>query len=106
MNSYYCNYNPDLLKDIDKICEDHKYYDEEILGYFNQHHKLLENSKFITLIQSSVRDETVNFITDYVLARKLFIPNLDAVKKLKETTIFNKKENENNQNNGQYHCCA
>ena len=43
-----------------------------------------------------MRDETVNFITDYVLARKLFIPNLDAVKKLKEQTIFNKKENENN----------
>ena len=96
LNRYYCNYNPDLLQDIDKLCEDHNYYDEEMLGYFNQHHKLLENSKFITLIQSSVRDETVNFITDYVLARKLFMPNLDAVKKLKETTIFNKKENENN----------
>ena len=96
LNRHYCNYNPDLLKDIDKLCKDNNYYDEELLGYFNQHHKLLENSKFITLIQSSVRDETVNFITDYVLARKLFIPNLDAVKKLKETTIFNKKENENN----------
>ena len=96
LNTYYCNYTPDLLNDIDKLCEDHNYYDEEMLGYFNQHHKLLENSKFIILIQSSVRDETVNFITDYVLARKLFMPNLDAVKKLKETTIFNKKENENN----------
>ena len=96
LNRYYCNYTPDLLQDIDKLCKDHNYYDEEPLGYFNQHHKLLENSKFITLIQSSVRDETINFITDYVLARKLFIPNLDAVKKLKETTIFNKKENENN----------
>ena len=80
----------------EKLAEEKNYYDEEMLGYFNQHHKLLENSKFITLIRSSVCDETVNFITDYVLARKLFIPNLDAVKKLKEQTIFNKKENENN----------
>jgi hypothetical protein len=96
LNKHYCNYDPDLLNDIDKLCEDNNYYDEEMLGYFNQHHKLLENSKFITLIQSSMRDETVNFVTDYVLARKLFIPNLDAIKKLKETTIFNKKENENN----------
>ena len=96
LNRHYCNYNPDLLKDIDKLCKDNNYYDEELLGYFNQHHKLLENSKFITLIQSSVRDETVNFITDYVLARKLFMPNLDTVKRLKEQTIFNKIENENN----------
>ena len=96
LNKYYCSYTPDLLQDIDKLCEDHNYYDEEMLGYFNQHHKLLENSKFIILIKSSVCDETVNFITDYVLARKLFMPNLDAVKKLKETTIFNKNENENN----------
>ena len=93
---YYSNYNPDLLNDIDKLCKDHNYYDEEILGYFNQHHKLLENSKFITLIKSSVCGQTVNFITDYVLARKLFMPNLDTVKRLKEQTIFNKKENENN----------
>ena len=94
LREYYGVYNPDLLHDIDKLCEDNNYYDEEMLGYINQHHKLLENSKFITLIQSSIRDETVNFITDYVLARKLFIPNLDAVKKLKERTIFNKNKNE------------
>ena len=54
------------------------------------------NSKFLTLISYSLNNDTVNFITDYILVKKLFTPNLDAVKKLRKETIFNKKENENN----------
>ena len=96
LSTYYEKQISSLLEDIDKMCADKKFYDEEMLGFVNKNHKLLENSKFLTLISGSLSDETVNFITDYILVKKLFIPDLDAVKKLRKETIFNKKENENN----------
>jgi len=96
LSTYYEKQVSSLLEDIDKMCADKNFYDEEMMGFVNKNHKLLENSKFLTLISGSLSDDTVNFITDYILVKKLFTPNLDAVKKLRKETIFNKKENENN----------
>ena len=91
----------EILKDIDSICEKHNYYDGEMMGYLKKHEKLLENAKFISLFPvygSGIESKLVNIVVDYALSRRLFKPDLEAVKKLKKETIFNIKE-ENNENN-------
>lgn len=96
--SYY-GLTPDLLTDVLKICEDNNYYDEEMMGFINSNIKIIENSKFLTLICSgNFPSDMVNFAVDYVLARRLFIPNIQTVKILREETIFNikKEKDENN----------
>jgi hypothetical protein len=61
---------------------------------------MIKKSMFITYFLPhnygySIPDISINFITDYILSRKLFRPNLEAVKKLKKETIYNLKQEEN-----------
>lgn len=83
-----------LINEIYQMCEDHNYFDEEMMGYVKEHDKLLQNSKFITILAngSTLPHGMINFTVDYILKNKLFMPNLEAVKKLREETIFNIKK--------------
>lgn len=83
--------NETLTQEIYQMCEDHDYFDEEMRGYVNKHKKLLENSKFITILAngSILPDRMINFTVDYALKNKLFKPDLAAVQKLRKETIFN-----------------
>ncbi len=94
------NYDPAILEDIDKICKDNNYYDEEMLGFVKENLKMLEGSKFLTLItdgRGKLQEKSINFAVGCILSKKLFRPDLEAVSKLRKQTIFNKKEeNENN----------
>ena len=87
----------ELYEDIDEMCKKHNYYDEEIMGYVKKNHKLLENFKFLTLFPvtyEGIPKDLINFAVKYILTEKLFTPDITAVKKLREETIFNiKKEN-------------
>lgn len=89
---YYQPIKVEILDDIKKICAEHKYYDEEILGFMNEHLSLIEHLKFLTLFPTGLREELINFSTDYILTKKLFAPDLTAVKRLRTETIFNKKD--------------
>ena len=69
--------------------------------YYAKDLTILENAKFISLFPvygSGIESKLVNIVVDYALSRRLFKPDLEAVKKLKKETIFNIKE-ENNENN-------
>lgn len=103
MKKYYYNTDVHLYNDIDDMCEKHNYYDEEMMGYMKEHSKLIDNAKFITLFRDfglGIDPGLINFAVDYALARKLFLPNADAVNRLKEESIFNNKiKKENNETN-------
>ena len=96
----YNKYNADILNDIDKLCADHNYYDEEMIGYIKENIKYVEGSEFLTLITDTynrIPRKTINFVVATILKNKLFRPNLEAVKNLRKETIFNLKEkNESN----------
>lgn len=95
----YNGYKAEILKDIDKICADHNYYDEEMLGYIKENIKYVEGSQFLTLItdvNGRLLKKTINFAVATILKNKLFRPSLEAVETLRKETIFNLKENENN----------
>ena len=47
---YYQPINVEILDDIKKICAEHKYYDEEILGFMNEHLSLIEHLKFFNFV--------------------------------------------------------
>lgn len=93
--SYYHSYGNEILEEIDKLCKDHNYYDNEILGLLQANIKLLENSRFLLMMVNKdqrLDPHTVNIAVDYALTKKLFVPNHEAVKKLRKETILNIKE--------------
>ena len=96
-----------LSEEIFQMCKDHNYFDEEIRSYLRVHKGLLEKAQFLILMKgelssnynsygssNQIPEERFNFITDYILARKLFRPNLDAFYKLKKETVLNLKPEE------------
>lgn len=91
-----------LTNEIYEMCVEHDYFDEEMRGYINKHKRLLENSRFITILanDSILPKGMINFTVDYAIKNKLFRPNIESVKKLRQETIFNnpvkKEEDENN----------
>lgn len=86
--------NGKLLKDILDLCRDANYYDEEMKGLLMENLTLLKRAECIKLFMegSRIPDNKVNLCIDYILARKLFRPDLEAVKKLRKETIFNIQE--------------
>lgn len=86
------NFTSEVIEEIVQLCKDNNYFDEEMMGYINENIKLIENSRFIPHVWKIVLPSSINFIVDYILARKLFIPNIETVKKLREETILNIKK--------------
>ena len=91
-----------LKEEIYQLCKDKNYFDEEIVSLARTNQDLMKKALFIKNIapndyysSSKIPLNCVNLVVDYVLARKLFRPNLDAWKKLKKETILNLKPIEN-----------
>ena len=86
-----------LLEDICKLCADSNFYDENVRGLMMENLTILERAKCIILFTKDkysvcLPKDMINICVDYILARKLFRPNLEAVKKLRKETIFNIKQ--------------
>lgn len=80
-------------------CLENNAFNEEILGVYKANEKEFKGLEVFTLIETlniggyskeSEKRKLTNLITDYVLSKRLFRPDLEAVKKLKKETILNK----------------
>lgn len=99
-----------LLEEIYSVCEEQDYFNEDIRATFNKHKTELLNARVLiefatkggmySSSSTTIPENRVNLVVDYLLARKLIRPSVKAVLKLKNETIFNLKseEDENNEN--------
>lgn len=81
-----------VIEDMLGLCQENNYYDEEMKAILDSNKKDLMNAKVVTLFTSGykeIQEDQINVLTDYIISRKLFIPSLEAVNRLKEQTIFN-----------------
>lgn len=89
------NNSSPLYDEIYELCKNANYFDEEIRCVLNSNIKMLENANFLILMLDrgayTTSKNKINLAVDYILARKLFRPDLDAVRKLKSETILNIK---------------
>lgn len=100
----------DLIDEIYNICEEKEYFNENIRATFNAHKEELANARILidfatkngmySHSTTTIPENRINLVVDYLLARKLIRPSVKAVLKLKKETIFNLKseEDENNEN--------
>ncbi len=92
-----------LINEIYQLCLDKNYFDENVRATLNSNLSILKNAEALLLFagkgySEQIPDERINLVIDYVLARKLFRPDIPAVVKMKKETILNIKTNEDNQN--------
>ena len=87
-----------LNEEIYQYCLANNAFNEDILGIYKANKKDFKNLEVFTLIDgvqisgyygSNEKQKLTNLITDYVLSKKLFRPDLEAVKKLRKETILN-----------------
>lgn len=77
------NLKNNLLKELANMCKKHSYYDAYMMGYIKENEKLLNNAKFLPKL-GVIRAEAIPVVIDYILARKLFIPNYITVNKFRK----------------------
>lgn len=101
----YTDVENTLIDEIYQLCLDQNYFDEDIRAVLNNNLPVLEQAQKLLLFADEDRlghkripEERINLVVDYILARKLFRPDIPAVFKLKKETILNIKEDEDNQN--------
>lgn len=92
-----------LIDEIYQLCIDKNYFDENMRATLNNNITMLkEAEKILLFVDSSgyngdnIPDTRINLIVDYILARRLFRPDIPAVFKMKKETVLNIKEDENN----------
>lgn len=103
MDTYLSRFRPsnqedkDILKEICSICEEKNYYNEEMLLLMNSNKNLIQDATFLIDFSSGMSNEIPNkqlpTILDYVVARKLFLPNTQVLNEIKNPQILT---NENN----------
>lgn len=84
----------ELIEEIYQLCKDKNYFDEDIRAVLNNNLTMLKNSEFLLLLTeeyNSIPNDIINLVVDYILARKLFRPDVLAAVKSKQETILNKK---------------
>lgn len=90
-----------LTQEIYQLCKDKNYFDENMRGTLNANLSMLKNAEALLLFSegSMIPNTRINLAVDYILARKLFRPDVKAVIKSKKETILNIKikEDEHNQ---------
>ena len=95
-----------LYTEIYDLCKESNSFDLNRKALLDSNIDMIKNSEFLLLLQTGthaynqkLNTEAINMIVDYILARKLFRPDVKAVLKLKKETIYNIKEevNEDNQ---------
>jgi len=92
-----------FMEEIYSLCLNKNWFNEEIRSIVDSNYKILHNAKCLFYFQNKesikyIEKEKINITVDYVLARKLFKVNIEAINKLKSETIFNIKK-ENNESN-------
>lgn len=106
-SSYIDDHKTELREEIYEFCKEKKYFNEEIRGLIDNNRTTLDNSKVLLLFSGkstsydshlTIPEERINVIVDYVLARGLFRPDPHAILKLKEETIYNIKQEEDEDN--------
>lgn len=96
--------NDELLLAIYDMCEKEGAFNQKIIAAYENKKEELENAKILIQFKpyvegwSDIRGDQINLLVDYVLTKKLIRPSVQAVLKLRKETIFNKKEDENNEN--------
>lgn len=87
-----------ISDEILQLCRDSNYFDEEMRAVLNLNKELIKKAEFLLLFEdtykSRIKDECINTLVDYILARKMFRPDLNAVQRLKEYGILNVKKPE------------
>lgn len=91
-----------LIAEIYSLCQEKNYFDEQVRATLDSNLAMLQSAEALLLFSSSggysntIPNDRINLAVDYILARRLFRPDVKAVFKLKEETIFNKKKDESN----------
>lgn len=109
LSEYYNQYNSkyrgseELIEEIYQMCLENNYFDEEIKALLVENKTTLERAEFLCMLgdnySSNIKPQLINLSVDYILARKLFRPDLSAVKKLRAETVYNKKIELKDENN-------
>lgn len=76
-----------LLEEIYNICKEKNYFNFNMLGLMRGNSKLLKNSMFLINFRdtgnyaaSRIPTQQINPLVDYIVSRKLFIPNRETLK--------------------------
>ena len=84
------------------MCKESNSFDANIKAMLDSNIDMIRNSEFLLLLKTGaysynqkLNTEAINMIVDYILARKLFRPDVKAVLKLRKETIYNIKEEVN-----------
>lgn len=79
----------DIVKDIVELCKEKNYYNFEILGLINDSKKMIENAMFLADFKDprsgvyNIPDSQIPYLLDYVIARKLFMPNMQVLNEIR-----------------------
>lgn len=96
----YSGYNDKqkaLIDEIYQMCIDKNYFDEPVRATLNKNIETLRNARCILLFidedksyknNGNIPDSRINLAIDYILARKLFRPDIKAVLKMKQETVL------------------
>ena len=94
----------ELYEEIYQLCKDSNSYNVLIKSSIDNNKKLLDRAECLLLFSEPIPgygtarklpDNKINLAVDYILARKLFRPDFQAVLKLKKETIYNIIKDEN-----------
>lgn len=89
-----------LIDEIYELCQKENYFDIEMEATLNINLDMLVKAESLLLFvdkgsySGGIPDNRINLAVDYILARKLFRPDVSSVVKLKKETILNIKEDE------------
>jgi hypothetical protein len=101
IKGYLTEKNRELYQDIYDLSKENGYFNLKIKSLFDSNKEELKNASLLIHFSTReysrniIKEETLNLVTDYVLTKKLFKPNLEAVQKLRKETVFNIKPIEN-----------
>lgn len=89
-----------VVEDICSVCEKNNWYNFNMLGLMKQYKKSLDRSAFLLPFISDtyaagthIPDKQIPTMIDYIMARKLFIPNRETLKKLRNPQTENNESN-------------
>ena len=94
----------ELYEEIYQLCKDSNSYNVLIKSSIDNNKNLLDRAECLLLFSEPIPgygtarklpDNKINLAVDYILARKLFRPDFQAVLKLKKETIYNIIKDEN-----------
>lgn len=87
-----------VVEDVYKMCKDRNYFDESMRATLNSYKESIKKAEVLLLFLDSgvssknvIPEDRINLAVDYVLARKLFRPDIKAVVKMKQETVLNKE---------------